>query len=317
MSDKSTHIHSFLRLFDGAEKVMLARPDGSYALFCGDSLVRMMDDPPAWSGSRALELAADSVAVTRLTRPDAPAALWDQIIQTQVQAMSPIEPTDLVWGWRLESPETDQIVIALTSKRRITEQLKSAGAWQPDEIWAATADGHVVLRGFREEVRARRERRRQRATVAALLFLTVCIMLASLAPVAAQRSQLNQASAALSELRSAATPAMNLRDRSLKLATELEALTMGAALSAQTLDIVQLLTLSLPDSAYLNRLEIEGARVMASGQASDAASLIETLGRHPAFGDLRTRGSITRDRDGRDAFNIEFEYRHAEAQAND
>ena len=80
--------------------------------------------------------------------------------------------------------------------------------------------------------------------------------------------------------------------------------------SEQRHDVVALIdqiTRQLPDDAVLTRLEIAGGTVRLSGQADNAAQLLQTLGAKPAFRDVRAPSGISRGpAGGKEGFTIEF-----------
>ena len=64
----------------------------------------------------------------------------------------------------------------------------------------------------------------------------------------------------------------------------------------------------LPDSAYLQRMTLEGSRVTVIGQAESSVALVDALSESPWFRDVEFVSKVTRDtRTGRERFQLRME----------
>lgn len=289
------------------EPVRVHRSDGTDSVRQGVSS-RTMAAPPRVRFA-AVELAEESLLRRTLALPRLTDDEVRQAVELDVRAASPFPDEDVVWGYEVQRGEKLRVDIALTSRQLVEQQIEALRPRLGDltpEVWVG-GDRPFVIPGYGEETRLAHERRMRRAMFA-LLTVTV-LLLAALAvtPTMQLQERALEASRRSEELSRAVKPQAQMRDEIARLGEQIAVLTKA---SEQRQDVVALLdqiTRQLPDDAVLNRLEITGATVRISGQADNAAQLLQTLGANPAFRDVRAPAGITRaPAGGKEGFTIEF-----------
>ena len=75
----------------------------------------------------------------------------------------------------------------------------------------------------------------------------------------------------------------------------------------EPLRVIDTLTQVLPDDAAVQALQLVGTKVSLSGQATDAAELMQKLGQQPGIRDVRAPAAATRlNNSNKESFSIEF-----------
>lgn len=322
------------------EPVRLLRPDGSEASWPARA-------KPAATHSLAVVLPDDLVLRQQLHLPLLPAAEQRQALELAVQAASPFPADATVWGYHSEPDGKGvRIDLALAASAHVADYLDQVfGDAAPRDSTAATgaatataadtltappaspsppppsarrrgdrdvevwADGtpFVVLQGFGETRREARLRR-ARLQIAALLGLSLVLLLALAAsPALHKQQQVADAQARLDALGREVAPIVATRDALGKTNLQLQAIATYIEARPDPVLVLGRLTQLLPDSVHLTRLEIKGHTVTIGGLADNAAGLMDTLGTQADFRDVKAPSAITRDRaTGRESFSIEF-----------
>jgi len=296
------------------EPVQVMLPDGTTQWRAGAS-ARLV--APGNSGSsRAVLLPDDIILFRDLVLPDLVRSDLEQALALQVSEHSPFVADDLVWGWRALPREDGRldVRVALTSRAHIGKHLAAVGMSGDEriEVWAGES-APIVIRGFSESSRERRESRQREYVFAALALLILLLLALAATPFMLQRERIFDAQHRYAQLVNETAQAVTDREALLKTSARLRV--VKAQLQGQV-DIPRLLdtlTRVLPDSAHLNRLEVTGRQVRIGGFAANAAALVEALGAQPGFHDVRTPSAISRSGDGRESFSMEFVFQDAEA----
>ena len=152
----------------------------------------------------------------------------------------------------------------------------------------------IVLQGFGEGLRQARARRGigQRLGLAALALLVLAAL--AVTPTALQRAKARQAMGAFDAMQKQAAPQLAQREALMK---QLERLQTLAQLQEQQLalgPVLDLLTRTLPDGAWLTGLRVEGNKLVLNGLADDAAALVQRLAEQPGAHDVRLTSPATR-----------------------
>ena len=283
-------------------------PDGSTRVCAGASLETAgLSVRPAF---QALVLPSDIVLSHRVVLPHLPNDEIEQALELQLQSLSPFPVDRLAWGWRIDEVSDSGLTITLAFASRAhveayLAQHRTEGGFSAVEVWA-DADGAVVLREYGEGSRETVNRAQRRAILLALGLALVLVTILSASHFWQLRARVFNAQNTFAVLQAEASPYMEARS-ALMHATD-KATQISAFLDGQpNLPwLLETLTELLPDSAWLSRLDVDGRRVRITGQADDAAGLMEALRERTEFSQLRALSPITRGRDGRDNFNLEF-----------
>ena len=255
---------------------------------------------------RALQLPAERVLERHLTLPPLAAADVAQAVALDVAAASPFGAEQTVWGFRSERLDGERlrVDVAITARAQVEQSLLAAAlAGDPlPEVWVlpattATLAGAmrpIVLQGFGEGLRQARARRGigQRLGLAALALLVLAAL--AVTPTALQRAKARQAMGAFDAMQKQAAPQLAQREALMK---QLERLQTLAQLQEQQLalgPVLDLLTRTLPDGAWLTGLRVEGNKLVLNGLADDAAALVQRLAEQPGAHDVRLTSPATR-----------------------
>lgn len=289
--------------------VRLLQADGAQSLWVGERRRTAGERELQAAPFTAVELPADQVLESRVTLPPAMAAAdRDDALALQVRMASPFDPADLVWGAR-EGQVAGEWVALLASRKTVQGRLEAAGAGRggAPEVWAFDGNGRpVVLRGFGEAARQRR-RGRGRGLVASLLLLALLLLLAAaVTPTVQLRLKAQQAEQAETELQQRLAPVLAQREALAKAQAQLEALRELMAERVDPLSVLDLVTQAVPDDSWLQRLQLQGARVTLSGQTPNAAALMNRLSSQPQVREVKAPAPATRAMGGRENFTIEF-----------
>jgi general secretion pathway protein L len=294
----------------------------------------------------ALELPADAVLERSLTLPLLNQTDVAEAVALEAASISPFGAAQTVWGFAVLPPakgaSTQTVRMALTSRKQIEHSLAQAQAvfaadgqtrdqasGEPEsiiEIWVLPqvrsshdGDGVILVNGAQERMRpiafktggeAPRQAlvARGRAGRVALVGLAGVLLAAILAtPVLQARSRAMQAQAGLDRVSSEVAPQMAQREALIRQAEALRG--VGDVLKTQLapLPVLDLVTRALPDSAWLNTLRLEGDKVTITGNADDAAALVQALSRQEGVRDVRLPSPATRSSGAsKESFTIEI-----------
>jgi general secretion pathway protein L len=289
------------------EPVRLIHADGS------ESVRRGVSTQTLASAGRvrfaAVELAEDSVLRRSLVLPRLTEEETRRAIELDVQAASPFAEEDLAWGYVTKRNDRVHVDIALTSRRLIGQQLDAhlprLGGVTP-EVWVG-GERPFVIAGYGESERLAYSRRK-RVALFMLLAIAAGLLAGLLATPSLQlRERALEATQRYEQLSRAVTPQVKMRDELVKLAEQVRLLAKAADKRFDVVALLDQVTRQLPDDVVLNRFEIGGGIVRISGQADNAAQLLQTLGANPAFRDVRAPAGIARaPAGGKEGFTIEF-----------
>lgn len=278
-----------------------------------DGRARRLAGAPALTLPVAVLLPADRVLVQSFRLPLVDDADVAAAVALHVASHSPFPLEQRVQGWRAQPVENGlRVDVVMASRALMQAQLEAialAGR-QPAEVWARVDDGFVVIQGAGEALRREAERvARQRISLLGLGALGL-FLLVMLTPAVQSWMQLKQAEAALVQAQGESRAAVALRDELSRLES------LAAVVQAQQtqgVDVVRwldVLSRLLPDSVWLDRLDMQGASLRLSGRADDAAALMETLGKEAAFANVRAPSATSRDpATGKERFVIEIDLR--------
>lgn len=266
--------------------------------------------------SVAVVLPDDIVLLGALSLPLMSPAEQRQAVELAVQAATPFPLDAIVWGYRADAAANRiDIEYALAARDHIQGFLERhadvAGSACP-EVWAM-GRAPIVLGGFGETPRLKRQRQRRiRLGALAIGALLLSLMLAAL-PVLQSRQQVFDAQARFESLAREVAPVVADREVLGKVNAELQVIGEYRDERPDPTLVLARLTELLPDSVYLTRFEIRGRTVVIGGLAQNAAGLMEVLGAQPDFRDVRAPAAIALDRaTGRESFAIEFKLAKAE-----
>ncbi|MGL1832268.1 PilN domain-containing protein [Rhodocyclaceae bacterium SMB388] len=243
-------------------------------------------------------------------------------IALQAAELSPFDEADTVHGWqaRMRADGRLDVIIAIASRAHVSAHLAALAARAADdprapglalaseaepEVWAG-GNPSIVLRGFGEPARLARQARHRRTLLAMLMIAASLSIALAATPVLVQSQRLAHARSALQALQSETRAILGERESLVRTNDKLNALARVFEDDVDLPVLLETLTRTLPDQAYLQRLEVSGRQVRIAGFSDNAAQLIDRLGEQPGFVEVRTPSPISRGRDGRESFSVEF-----------
>ena len=286
--------------------------------------------------AHAVALSADAVLERTLTLPRLNLADVAQAVALEAASISPFGAAQTVAGFSVEPPakgaQTQTVHMALTSRKQLEQAVQRAqvsfaerGAALGDndiEVWVLPSrrqktggEAGVLPQTLRPVVfdTAGVQPRqalvaRGRASRVGLVALTA-VLLAALAatPVWQARGRAVQAQAALDQVSRDVAPQQAQREALVKQADALRA--VGGVLKTQLapMPVLNLVTRVLPDTAWINTLRVEGDKVILTGNADDAAALVQALSKEEGVKEVRLPSPATRPAGAaKENFNIEL-----------
>ena len=296
------------------EAVTLLHADGSRSTWRGGE--RLPDAQPAKLPKFvAVELPEDLVLRRSLVLPRMTQAHSNEAALLEVKSNSPFAPEDLTWGSLVRDLEGGQkhLSLALASRRHVAQFVQDtwpelAGAARQPEVWALSEQGlPVVLHGHGEVHRlheAAIERRWNWALAGVALALA---MLVAVTPTIQLRLRALQAAEAFETVLRRVAPLVRKRDELAALNDKARSLDQIVAERVDPSAVMEYLTQVLPDDTYLYGLDIQKAKVIASGHTVDASALLQKLSSDPRLKNVRAPMAVTRQPGAtKEAFVIEF-----------
>lgn len=260
---------------------------------------------PADGAIAALELPTDRVLERSLMLPALAPADIDQAVRLDVASTSPFAPGQTVYGHAVQRADGErvQVDVAIASRPQVEQALRAAGfdPASPPEVWvlpvraeAAAPTRPIVLRGFGEGTRERLAHRGlvRRAVLLGVLLAAMAALVVT--PTALIRARAQQADRSFAALQQQAAPQLAEREA---LMQQFERLQRVERLLGQQLalpPVLDLLTRTLPDGAWLTALRVEGNKLVLNGQADDAAALVQSLAAQPGAHEVRLASPATR-----------------------
>ncbi|MDR2093435.1 MAG: PilN domain-containing protein [Azoarcus sp.] len=290
------------------EPVRVRHADGSKGTWPADAA-------PGTCAANAIVLPENLLLRRVLPMPSLSAPARQEAIELALTGASPFPPEKTVWGWRARPTASGtEVELVMASREHVDDFLSHAvnRRYLPEiEAWAMSAagDAPIILQGYGEARRMLRTRRRY-GKIGALAALSVLLFLALLAsPVLRKQWDVSDLDARLDAAGREVAPAVADRDALAQARARIDAMAAWADAHPDPRTLLGRLSILLPDTVHLTRLELHGRNVTLTGQADNAAQIMEILTAHPGFHDVRARAAITRDpASGRESFSAEFRF---------
>ncbi|MBA4742638.1 MAG: hypothetical protein H2060_08020 [Azoarcus sp.] len=297
--------------FSPQERVHVLRPDGVAGVCRGTSLDFVEAGGSARATFRAAVLPPEIVLSNECRLPQLSERDIADALLLQLQTLSPLPITDIVWGWRIDAVHDDALDISVAFAARshvdaYLERMGLHGANEGLEVWADVGGEAVLLRGFGEAARRDALKARRRKIVALSLLALTMLALLAVSHFAQVRSRVFDAQQQFVALQAQAGPYVDARDALVRANEQAGAIDTALDARVDLPWLIATLTEILPDSAWLARMDVEGRTVRILGQAADAAGLMESLRARTEFAQLRALSPISRGRDNLDSFSFEF-----------
>lgn len=295
--------------------IRVLRVDGTFALWTGARL-QAEGEKPAATEFEAVEIGDDLVLRKRLHMPDMGPAAIAQAVRIEVQSVAPFAADDLVWGHVAAPASSDKlrnVEVVIASRRQIAQcveqqrhRLALAPGQQP-EVWVlASGTSPIILSGWGEQGRRRKAVQHRRVACALILGTLLISAAMAVTPSLQLRARSIEAIAAFQGLQRDTTVVVAQRDAFTRSVERLEALRGILAEHIDMLPLMTALTSALPDTTYLQSVQVQGMKLSIHGLTADSAALMQTLSAVPGFKDVRAPMAATRAPGG-DAENFRIE----------
>jgi hypothetical protein len=297
-----------------------------------DEVVRLDDGENAQLYQSGKRVTGTEVTCEAVLLPDAlvlsrplvlPLAAEDDlpaVLAIEVNARSPFSPDDTAYGWRVIERDNSRLhlILVIVSRSAVMTYLvheHDIHDSQAREIWADAGGSKVVIRGFGENRREEKYRKRLlRCALVVLASAALILVMAGFA-AAAKRAELaqvendavtvQQQAAAASRYRSA----LAAGNDSIGAANEII-----AQFPSPHAEIARLTRL-LGDDAYILQFTMNGNEIRLRGRAVDASSVMQVLTNEPLYQQVTAPQAIVKVANaGQEQFTLNITLARGEVQ---
>ena len=268
---------------------------------------------------RALELPSADVLERELQLPPLKPADLATAVHLQVQALSPFPAAKTVHGWRVHPRRPGHVSLAIASADDIDAHLQAHASDGPaPEIWvlpaspgapdSATTLAPIVLPGAGDALRQRLQQRGRRLRLGLLALVAALGLALLITPTAQLRLRAIDAQHRYDALAAQTRDALAQREALTQQAEQIARLRPVTDQQLALLPVLDMLSQTLPDGAWLQSLRVEGAKLSLGGNADNATQLVQRLSQQPGVRSARLSAPATRSpRGGKESFSIELE----------
>jgi general secretion pathway protein L len=261
-----------------------------------------------------LRVSADEVVERTIQIPNAASDVIEPVLQNQMERIVPWPQEMTRYGYRVVGPNAlapDQIDVyfVATTKKIVDSALRNSGtlglAPKAVEYVPIAAEGVSVKLASLEPDPAVKIQKHIQTAMAMLLAISVGASAFGLYYWWNERSQQNGIEAEIAKTTSRVAELRELNQKSTVLREQREQLVKRRMEQPAIMTLLEALSRTLPDSAYLTELEIEGREARMVGKSDDPTALITELEKTPQFEDVRFSAPTTREAgESRGTFSI-------------
>jgi len=266
---------------------------------------------------QAVLLPAEQALWRSLRLPAAlPARALHAAISLDVQTMSPFAPEHTLWAWAQRAAPHGaalrQIDIVITARHLVQQAIARSGV-APDlapEVWVSAAAGQppLLLPGFGERPRLVREARQRLHLLLGCGVLAALLAALAVTPSLQLRLRATHAQTQAQQLSQSTREAAALRQTLVEEAEGLQELLQRQAQQIDHVQVLAALTDVLPDHTAVQMIQFRGAALNVQGLSDNASEVVNLLGQHPGFRDVRLPSAVTRaPRSNKDHFTLQAE----------
>ena len=266
---------------------------------------------PASADCVAVIIPDDLVLIRRLELPSLSSDALEEALALEVQTSSPFGIEATAWGWHADPRADGGLTVRLAMAPRDAVQARCAehGGADTCEAWV-DAQAPIVLNGFGERRRARREAGQRAALLVAMALVLVTAGVLVVTPFLQMRQQVFDAQAQYAMVQRTSAEAVQARAHLQLARDQLLEIREGLDTRPDLPGLLETLAREIPDSAHLIRLSVRGDMVQVFGQGTGLSALVDRLGAHPEFERMRSPTPISRvGGTSQEQFSIEFAYR--------
>ncbi|MHB8920966.1 MAG: PilN domain-containing protein [Halothiobacillus sp.] len=303
-----------------APPVRVFQVDGTETLYTkgGWWPLKPTDKSASHSDFRALLLPDDVLLHRVIVLPKMPGSDLQQVLSFEVDGITPFGRDQTVWGYQIvsETAQNQRIELVITARAQIEQALMKRNSSVPAdmleqdalELWAMGEQSRpVTLIGFAEQRRQRFIRRRVLQMAALLLLIPVLTIALAGVPMVEAQLRWVHAQQDMATVQAQSTAIDAKRSQLVAQSQSAQSVMDYLKTLPQPLAILELLSAKIPDTAYLERFDMNAQRVIITGQADNAASLMQVLGATPGIQNVRAPSAITRNpMNNKERFTLEF-----------
>ena len=211
----------------------------------------------------------------------------------EVQSLNPFDPGDVVWAHEAvpQDGRALKVHMLLSSRKLIAQHIEAVHPklkTLPPEVWVSSGGGvgFAMLAGFGEARRLRHGIAWR--WVSALLVMLVLALIVAMAVTPSVQLYLRtlQVHQAMALLNQKAAPVVMQRESLTRTTDLINGLAETMGKPVQPLQVVKLVTDTLPDDTYLWTLQVNGAKVNMTGQTVNASVLMKQLDATPGMSNV-------------------------------
>lgn len=305
----------FLRWLNATPTIGVYHPDGTSNFYVGGQWLTKEASGKSRSDAifKALVLPEDIVLHRSMVLPNMSAADLYQTLRFEVDAVTPFDTVETVWGYRIDSEqgETQRVDLVLSSRKhidRLIEQLALPVRLENLELWGMNAESQpIVLTGYAEHRRKRYVRNRVMQIVSLLLMIPLLALATAAVPMVEAHLRWSHAQQVMANLESKSGVAEAQRSKLLAQGQSAQVVLDYLKTLPQPLTVLNLLSRNIPETAFLERFDMNPQRTLITGQAVNAATLTQALGALPELQNVHAPSAITRNpQNNKERFTLEF-----------
>lgn len=308
---------SIVRRLRPDEPVRLIQADGSESVVLKE---RSLHDGRISAAAVAIHVPDQMVLYREVTLPHLTDRDTDRALEIEVASVCPFPIESASWGWRVAdegaTARERRVRLAIASSAHVKALLDRFGERCGDiepEAWV-DAGPYIILKGFGEGARLKRNRDRARRLWILGAFALSLAATLTLSPFLSERQRVFSAQEALDTLLRQAEPVVERRDDLVASNERLRRMRSDYLQSVDLAPLIEMLSRLLQDDVVLTQIEAQrGGQVRIAGDAQNASKVMEMLERNASFGEVRSPAPTRRNvSTGKESFVVEFSFRSEE-----
>lgn len=271
-------------------------------------MAAMLSGVEAESTRVEVSVPSEKMLVKQMQLPLAAEENLHQVLGFEIQRQTPFRAEQVYYSYRVTSrhPESQKLSVELFLVPRsvVKPALELLSDWdlvpaRPEAHSPKTDRKFVFVPG---DAVQRSSNRLNRGLMMLTLVLLICVITI---PLVQQGRRLDSLHAQFDEVRSAATTASELRDRMDANIGQTQYVFRKKAERPTSVELLEELSLRLPNDTWLFRAEIRDGKVHLQGTSARASALIAELEDSDYFQDVRFASPVTQDgATGRERFHL-------------
>jgi general secretion pathway protein L len=257
--------------------------------------------------ARAVLLPDRLVLVKTLQVPQAAEADLESVVMLEVSSSSPFPSADTCYGWTVDKRrEKDlDVQLVITSRSAVMSfmaTLMDCHDVLAYEVWARAEGGMVLLSGFGEAGRQRRNQRRLTRMAVVLAYCLTVVLVLFACSAGAKYLELQKVQAIQAQADRRASGAGELRTRLASAKAYIATVNDLLAEYPDPHSGLNKLAIMLGDDTWVEAADIKGTQVKIEGLSRDAAAVMQQLLDDPAYARVVAPVAIKKVKSGMEYF---------------